>query len=225
MLQPQHLTFGKTGLKKGLQLGYNFEAIVAGKVPDVCENNNLIVNNANPTEGVKGNGLKFHKPNNSSVSEKDVDARDDFTISFWIKLNPNARYEWHLTLRHSVRVSRFQVYQYPTKDLKISMTSESGKREAWACLKSSEIDYQKYYHFVIVFKSGIFSVYKNSLKFKEKYIGASNPSYKLRVGNHLNNSYPASSSVDELYMWRRALAIEEIIQLYNGGNGLTYNEF
>ncbi len=231
MIQPQHLTHNKS-LKKGLQHGYTFDETQGSVLNDIVSGNNLIIPANNVLfnqEGVVGKSIRFLSQKvNSVVSQDDILLSENFSISFWLKINVNKSAGWYFTFREAWGAAAnnvLQIIQYNSTDLRFGIWNASGIASADVIIKGEDINFTKFYNIVITSKNGMFKIFlDSSLVCDLGYIEFSS-NQKLRLGNNITQQHPINANFDELYIWNRALSEEEITRLYNNGNGLTYTDF
>ncbi len=216
-------------LKRGLLSGYTFDNIAEGKVIDVCGNSNIVINNAQATSGLKGSALKFYKNNTPSISEQKVIINGDFTISFWIKFNDigNGK-DWHLSLRDVFSFNMrnaIQYFQYSNASFKVTFWDNDKKASVTILIPENKIELNRFYHVITTLDGALLKNYLDGNLISEDVVSGFSESNFLRMGNAAVPNFPTTSSIDELYIWHRALKEQEITHLYNNGSGLTYNEF
>ncbi len=85
-----------------------------------------------------------------------------------------------------------------------------------------------WYHVALTYDGTTLRSYKNTVSENRLASGngtGSNPNY-ITIGAHynvdINYFFPLKGLIDEVGIWSRALTVDEITALYNGGNGRTY---
>ena len=84
------------------------------------------------------------------------------------------------------------------------------------------------HHFVMVVDNTNVKIYVDNVLFIDTtitYGSASGSNYWFGALLNNNPNVPLNGKIDEIGLWSRALSVEEITELYNNGNGLSYDNF
>jgi len=88
------------------------------------------------------------------------------------------------------------------------------------------INDNEWHHVVGTYDSSEISIYLDGVKFSEPSIGIAKTTDNFKIGWDDHSSSQTirffKGTIDEVAIWERALSSEEVLQLYNEGNGLSY---
>jgi hypothetical protein len=165
----------------------------------------------------------------SHASNADLQTGDvDFTAQAWVKFTNLVTYrpivckdaggsnrEWNLL---------FDPDQTPDA---IAFSVWNGSSNVGSVASSESISSDIWYHIVVRFtaSSNELAIFVDNTK--DTATGGSNPATStadFEIGR-LVSALGTRATIDEVGFWKRALTDDEVSQLYNGGAGLSYDDF
>jgi hypothetical protein len=216
--------FPKTGLVSYYKLD--------GNSNDSVGSNNGTDTSISYSAGKISNAASFNGSSSYINLPSDIsklfEGTNKYTFSCWAKFNNFSSMMFLLTSITSTASS------YPNRNL-IIFSNDSGGLEVQryngstsnnASTASGIISTGIYYHIVVTYDGALLKIYVNNV---EKVsisatLNASNGGYSClgKLIQNNSNYYYLNGNIDEVGIWSRALTSDEITQLYNNGNGLTY---
>ena len=174
-----------------------------------------IINNAFDFDG----NNDYINLNSGSVSTDDLSLTNDFTICAWIKPDSVSGTFNILGKRNS---DNYQ-FVFRIANGGISLLTTGGN-----IFYSTETITTGSFQYVCVTRDNdgdtIFYADGSSV-YSESSLSISHINTNVRIGNDETGNFPFNGIIDEVGIWERVLSSDEISELYNSGNGLSYDNF
>ncbi len=201
--------FSKTGLVSYYKLD--------GNSNDAHGSNNGTDTSISYSAGKIGNGANFNGSTSEIVTPLLTSARDNVTLSCWVKLN---------SLSQNSII--FGNGNPGSNGFFLSISNGSGSTGSNLVGFCGGIAFLNtgysfpstgvWYHIMMIRDSGTWRIYLNNSQKGSTWSTTPN----IPSGNGMIGDSGFNGSIDEVGIWNRALTSDEITQLYNNGNGLTY---
>lgn len=213
----------------GLQSYYKFDDTAI----DEADDNDLTNTNVTYSTGKINNGAVFNGSSAKLLATAPVIPNGAKTISFWLKTSQSSA-TYPVIMENCDRFANNYgtsiyiwnnnkfVFQWrdASGDVKFSLSSPSAINDGiwrhFACVWDGTTTANA----VKLYINGVLSDY-NTSPTTETHI----PSQNLQIGNGWNGSGWFGGSLDELGIWNRALSVDEILELYNSGNGESFEDY
>jgi len=180
------------------------------------------------TTGKLGNALSFNGTSDYvSISNQIIDSPSGLTIAAWFKKESGGgNYEcvMHQASNTSIGLSSY----WMGLDLNDKITATIGARTGvgWEAGQTDVVaTYGEWYHLVATWDGNIVKVFINGQYIKQynlaSYSSLATPTRFGASSDGLN--YQFKGLIDEPAIWNRALTEDEVVYLYQGGRGLSYN--
>jgi len=146
---------------------------------------------------------------------------DDFTVSLGIKVDDNATDENYLDTRYDADTKGILIWRYQTH-INVIFRLPSGNKQlttTTAIIDDGE------WHQIVVRRKGInLDVWYDgsfvlAVAGSNDDISHTNPMY---IGSKIGAETSTDGKIDEIGVWNRSLSDEEIVQIWNGGNFISY---
>ena len=180
------------------------------------EGNDGAVNGAVLTTGKDGSvnsAYSFTRTNGNYISIDSIGHLPSFSLSLWVKHNyiggnegifnksnfSNQQGDYSLTVKSSTRLAQFNI---------------NNKTET---IEGEALIEDDWYHIVAVFHNQIMKMYINNGTPTILNVGVNlNNTYSnIRMGMYYNSTYALEGILDNVRMYNRELAAEEVTELYN----------
>ena len=218
-----------SSLNVGLEVYYNFDettgTVLDEEVNHVKNGTNINMDNSNWVTGILGNALNF-----SGVDElvNITDATTIYdsnlsTVSFWIY--PSINYTTTQDIWNSNIPGGYLIVQ-EAWDIRVASASQTFS--GGSSVGRNQVDpwwsLNQWHHIVIVANgSGTNQFWADGINRQNSSdIWSANDATYIHIGarNTLSNFF--GGRLDEMGIWNRTLSGAEVVQLYNGGTGITF---
>ena len=226
-------TIKEPGLTKGLVSYYKFEEI-SGDLVNSASNIDLTQYGiVGSSSGIIGNSRGTYSNDNYFFGNiEPTYPEGEWAISTWFNITTSSSAERYIFLLDAVNNYEFECRAMIRDDKLYVLAFTRGDPTYAEYLFPEDLTQNSWNHLVITQNSTGFYIYLNNvLRYSFDVISTSgNPADELGIG--FNTAWlrdggeirsPAIGIyVDELGIWNRALTADEISELYNSGNGLSY---
>lgn len=199
-------------------------------------NNGTFYKSVTNLTGIINNSINFSNSYSFISSKQQYNFSDgNFSLSLWVYLNKDLQLNEINTL-----ISRYQsiygvaygwecsYYRNSTGQFIYLSIAEANNKNQQIVVKEN-LTLNEWNHLVFIGNVSDYMIYKEGTlktKVQQIYRPTNKQAYNISVGAfyYQNVIYPRNLSgrLDEIGIWNRSLSEDEILELYNNGNGLTY---
>ena len=192
-------------------------------------NNDLINHNAKMVVGKIGNCYEFNKTNYLGTSNNVSfnRGREEYSISVWFHPDTVTGTSSYIILDRNTENTYFSygLEILPTHELRFSSWSST-----YLEIRGIYINYGKWYHVVVTVGTKEAKLYLNGiLQATKSVLISETPGSGLTIGGYygaygFEKANFFEGKIDEIGIWNRVLTNQEVNNLYNNGEGLSYSQ-
>lgn len=206
----------------------------SGTRSDAHASNDLTDNNTvGSGTGIINNGADFELDNSEYLSITDgsqsgLDITGDFSISLWASIETFTGGDKCLVAKWKTTTNDRSYDMCITSNTTVRLrTSTDGSASSSASITTATINTGTLYHWVFTKSGTTATLYRDGSSVSTGTVDSSqfNGAADFTVGAVGNPANYMDGIIDEVGIWDRALTSDEVSDLYNGGSGLSYDNF
>jgi hypothetical protein len=209
---------------------YKFDETSEDAIDSYGDNDGIVSNVVQNVPGIIGGAYDFSRDNDAEVKIPGnyISSADELTVSAWVNVPYSADGQFIFIDRGEPNTYiKAQMYIMPDGNLLCHEWDGPIGGASGLPTSGEDLDDEEWHFVACVFdySNDTIRVYVDGdLSTIESMDGSySSGSSVYTIGNNWNEIADTKGYIDEVGIWNRTLSDEEVNELYNNGNGLTYN--